>query len=172
MLVRSLRLSTKRYGQSSNFIARKMTDGWPLFLALHKTWSLSNSFITRAFKEYWGRAWAVYIVTIPQLHCLYYEPAVPVMSLHCMTQYFIIQHATTNTQALELSFLPMSIWMSQTALQSARWPFHTGVVAGHYSSSVSRAIHMKLIVIRFRCASKANWMRIGCATIAFTWHNK
>ena len=34
LVVRSLRPSAKRYGRSSDFIARKMTDGRPLFLAL------------------------------------------------------------------------------------------------------------------------------------------
>ena len=66
--------------------------------------------ITSAFKEYWGGgAETDYFVTIQcsSVHsfCIQYEPAVPVMSLHCTAQ-----HQTSNTQALKkFSVTPISI---------------------------------------------------------------
>ena len=39
LVVQSLRPSAKHYGRSSDLIARKMTDGRPLFLALQKTYT-------------------------------------------------------------------------------------------------------------------------------------
>ena len=68
------------------------------------------------FKEYWGQAWTDYIVTIQcsSVHtcsfCIQYEPAVPVMYLHC-----IVQLTCMHCSKFSVTPTCMLIWMSQNS---------------------------------------------------------
>ena len=75
------------------------------------------------------------LIIIAQLHsfCIWFEPAAPVMSPHCMAQ-----HPTTNTQALcsKFSVASMSMWTSQSSSTVSPSVVYTSTVASCQATTV------------------------------------
>ena len=87
-------------------------------MCVHKDWTsllrnilstkyacVNNVSITSTFKEYWGQAWADYIVTIATY------AAVPVVSQH--VSLYSSTSTITRRHCSKFSITPMSTWISQ-----------------------------------------------------------